>query len=237
LKNRHGKEWDLRMKNWNIFELIWLALFATVAVGLTLVSRDTWFGFSVFITGILCVVLAAKGNIWTYYFGTYNTFAYAYLAYANKLFGEMGLNLFFFAPMNIIGFLMWKKRMNGDTVAMRGMKVRGLLLTTAICIAGSLAMGFGLSLIPAQKTPYIDATTNVLSIVATFLMVWRYKEQWLVYIALNLFTILMWSIRAINGSPDGAMMIVMWSAYLVNAVYGYYNWNKGVQQNQEESVA
>jgi nicotinamide mononucleotide transporter len=71
----------------------------------------------------------------------------------------------------------------------------------------------------------------------TFLMVWRYKEQWLVYIILNLFTILMWSIRAVNGSPDGAMMIVMWSAYLVNAVYGYYNWSKGVGQNQEVSGA
>jgi nicotinamide mononucleotide transporter len=227
----------VRMNNWNIYELIWLAVFSVVAIILTIGMKDTWFGFSVFITGVLCVVLAAKGNIWTYYFGIYNTFAYAYLAYTNGLLGEMGLNLFFFAPMNIIGLLMWKKRMNGNTVAMRGMKIRGLLLTAVICVVGSLAMGFGLSLISAQNTPYIDAATNVLSIVATFLMVWRYKEQWLVYIVLNLFTVLMWIIRANNGSPDGVMMIVMWSAYLVNAVYGYYNWNKGVGQNQEVSVA
>jgi nicotinamide riboside transporter PnuC len=88
------RSWDLRIKNWNIYELIWLALFATLAVVLALVAKDTWFGFSVFITGVLCVVLAAKGNIWTYFFGMYNTFAYAYLAYTNGLLGEMGLNLY-----------------------------------------------------------------------------------------------------------------------------------------------
>lgn len=221
------------MKNWNLYEIIWLVVFSVVAIVITVIAKDTWFGFSVFITGVLCVILAAKGDIWTYLFGTYNTFAYAYLAYTNGLLGEMGLNLFFFAPMNIIGFIMWKKRMNGNTVEMRGMKIKGFILTTVSCILGSLAIGFGLSLIPTQNTPYIDATTNVLSIVATFLMVWRYKEQWLVYIALNLFTILMWIIRVLNGSPDGAMMIVMWSAYLVNSVYGYYNWSKGVGQGQE----
>jgi nicotinamide mononucleotide transporter len=223
------------MKNWNLYEIIWLVVFSVVAIVITVIAKDTWFGFSVFITGVLCVILAAKGDIWTYLFGTYNTFAYAYLAYTNGLLGEMGLNLFFFAPMNIIGFIMWKKRMNGDTVEMRGMKIKGLILTTVSCILGSLVIGFGLSLIPTQNTPYIDATTNVLSIVATFLMVWRYKEQWLVYIALNLFTILMWIIRVLNGSSDGAMMIVMWSAYLVNSVYGYYNWSKGIGQGQEMS--
>jgi nicotinamide mononucleotide transporter len=223
------------MKNWNLYEIIWLVVFSVVAIVITVIAKDTWFGFSVFITGVLCVILAAKGDIWTYLFGTYNTFAYAYLAYTNGLLGEMGLNLFFFAPMNIIGFIMWKKRMNGDTVEMRGMKIKGLILTTVSCILGSLVIGFGLSLIPTQNTPYIDATTNVLSIVATFLMVWRYKEQWLVYIALNLFTVLMWIIRVLNGSSDGAMMIVMWSAYLVNSVYGYYNWSKGIGQGQEMS--
>jgi nicotinamide mononucleotide transporter len=61
-------------------------------------------------------------------------------------------------------------------------------------------------------------------------MVRRFKEQWLVYIVLNLFTVLLWVIRTVEGSGEGLLMIVMWSAYLVNAVYGYYNWNKGVKE-------
>lgn len=64
---------------------------------------------------------------------------------------------------------------------MRQMGLQGLLVVGLICVAGCLLLGFGLSFIPGQNSPYIDAMTTVLSIVATILMVRRFKEQWLVY--------------------------------------------------------
>lgn len=216
---------------WNLFELAWLVLFTSIAVGFTVITKDSLFGFTVFITGVLCVVLAAKGNLMSYVFGMYNTFGYAYLSYINGLFGEVMLNLLFFVPMNVIGFYMWKNNRQEDgKLTMRQMEIRGLLFVGAVCVIGCLLLGFGLSFIPGQNSPYIDATTTVLSIVATFLMVRRFKEQWLVYIVLNLFTVLLWVIRMLEGSGEGLLMIVMWSAYLVNAVYGYYIWNKGAKE-------
>lgn len=67
-----------------------------------------------------------------------------------------------------------------------------------------------------------------------YLTLLRYREQWLLYITLNLFTILMWVIRLLHGSSDGILMIVMWSAYLINACYGFYNWSKGVKALEEK---
>lgn len=216
---------------WNRFEIGWLALFTSIAVVLTVLMKDSVFGFTVFITGVLCVVLAAKGNLMSYVFGMYNTLGYAYVAYANGLFGEVMLNLLFFVPMNVIGFYMWKKNtQESGKLTMRKMGLQGLLSVAAICIMGSAVMGFGLSFIPGQNSPYIDAMTTVLSIVATLLMVRRFKEQWLVYIVLNMFTVLLWVIRMVDGSQEALLMIVMWGAYLVNAVYGYYNWSKGAKE-------
>jgi nicotinamide mononucleotide transporter len=40
-------------------------------------------------------------------------------------------------------------------------------------------LGLVLAMNPDQNTPFIDAATNVLSIIATFLMMWRFKGQWL----------------------------------------------------------
>lgn len=217
-------------RDWSLYELVWLGLFSSIAIVLTLIMKDTLFGFTVFLTGILCVVLAAKGNLMTYVFGMYNTFGYAYLAYSNGLFGEVMLNLLFFVPMNVIGFMMWKRHRHGNKLAMRQMSMRGVSLVAAVCLVGSALLGYGLSLIPEQNSPYIDAITTILSIAATYLMVRRFKEQWLVYIVLNIFTVLLWVIRTIDGSSDGVLMIVMWSAYLLNAIYGYYTWNKGVKE-------
>ncbi|PLT48017.1 Ribosyl nicotinamide transporter, PnuC-like [Paenibacillus pasadenensis] len=216
--------------HWRWFEVAWLILFTAVAIGFTVLSKDSWFGFTVFLTGVLCVVLTAKGKLASYGFGMYNTVGYAYLAYSNGLFGEVMLNLLFFVPMNIVGFILWRRNYQGGQLTMRKMDVRSLLLIGALCIGGTLLLGLGLSFIPAQNSPYIDALTTVLSIAATILMVRRFKEQWLLYIVLNIFTVLLWSIRTLEGSADGLLMIVMWSAYLVNAAYGYYNWNKGVKE-------
>lgn len=217
-------------KDWNAYELAWLFIFSAIAIVLTVIMKDTLFGFTVFFTGVWCVILAAKGNLLTYVFGMYNTFGYAYLAYNNGLFGELMLNLLFFVPMNVVGFLMWKRHLHGDKLTMLQMNRRGVSMVAAACILGSLLLGFGLSFIPAQNSPYIDATTTILSIIATLLMVKRYKEQWLVYIVLNVFTVLLWTIRTAEGSSDGMLMIVMWSAYLLNAIYGYYTWNKGAKE-------
>ena len=224
------------LKNWKVFELVWLTTFLTIATIITLTTKDSLFNYFVLITGVFCVVLAAKGHLWTYIFGFVNSFAYAYVAYKNALFGELGLNILFFVPMNIIGFIMWKKKMIKTTVIMRALKRKQQVFLLLICCLGIFVLGLGLSLIETQNTPYIDATTNILSIIATFLMVSRFKEQWLLYIALNIFTILMWYIRTINGSGDGLMMLVMWSAFLVNAFYGYYNWNKQAKISTKESV-
>ncbi|WP_040950963.1 nicotinamide riboside transporter PnuC [Gorillibacterium massiliense] len=218
------------MGSWNLFEIVWLVLFTLIAIGFTVLSKDSFFGFTVFITGVLCVVLTAKGKLSSYVFGMYNTVGYAYLAYINGLFGEVMLNMLFFVPMNVVGFYMWKKNLQDGKLSMRQMEIKGMFLVGVICIAGSLLLGFGLSFIPGQNSPYIDSITTVLSIVATILMVRRFKEQWLVYIVLNMFTVLLWVIRTLDGSDEGLMMIVMWSAYLVNAAYGYYNWNKGAKE-------
>ena len=222
-------------QSWKPFELIWLGTFIALSVVLTVLFHDSLLGFFASLFGVICVVLTAKGNVWSYVFGYVNTVLYAYIAYRNGLYGEMGLNLFFFLPSGILGFILWKRNIRkAGQLIMRKLTWRGNLLTAAICIISIATMGYGLSLIQGQNTPYIDATTNVLSIVATILTLLRYREQWLFYITLNLFTILMWAIRLLHGSPDGILMIVMWSAYLINACYGFYNWSKGVKALEEK---
>lgn len=224
LKRLLGKRID---GSWNMYEALWLAAFSIIAVVSTVSSGDTFFGFTVFFSGVLCVLLAAKGNVMTYVFGVYNVAGYAWIAYQNGLFGELALNLAFFMPMNIIGFIVWRKKLETpQRVSMRRLRPAQLALVGVAAVAGTAALGYGLSQIAGQNSPYLDAVTNVLSVIATLLMVARFREQWACYIILDGFTVAMWALRLVAGSPDGLIMVVMWSAYLVNAFYGYYVWSK-----------
>ena len=213
-------------QNWSKWEIVWLVTFSAVAIALSIIWKDTIFGFSVFLTGVICVVLVAKGNIWNYAWGTYNVIGYAYLSYINGYFGEVMLNAAYFLPMQLVGFLLWKRKMRGAEVQMKKMQL--WQIGVMLLLAAGTIFGYGkiLSMISGQNAPLLDSTSTVLSVIAMILMAMRYSEQWLLWIIVNVASIALWSLRLGSGVEGAAPMVVMWSAYLVNAVYGYITWNK-----------
>lgn len=217
------------ISNWSIWEICWVVVFSIIAVILTVIWKDTFFGFTVFFTGIICVVLVARGSIWNYAWGIYNVLGYAFIAYHNGYFGEVMLNAGFFLPAQIIGWVMWSKYLNDKEVKMKKFSFKWIILLLVGSAISIFIYGKILSMIKDQNVPYLDSMSTVLSVIAMILMMFRYAEQWLLWIIVDVVTIILWILR-IDSGVDGVMpMIVMWSAYLVNAVYGYINWlKKGV---------
>lgn len=214
----------------NRLDLIWLIFLVFLGCAISTILAERVFDFTVFLSGILCVGLTAIGRREGYLIGLYNSFSYSVLAYSNGLYGEVYLNLFFFVPTGIIGYGMWHRHMMHDkTVAMRQLSWTWRIIIVMICIVCTAGLGMLLRLNASQNTPFIDASTNVLSIMATFLMMWRYKEQWLIYIVLNFFTVIMWLFRVLADGNAGDMMVLMWSLFLLNAMFGYWRWHKGAK--------
>ena len=77
----------------------------------------------------------------------------------------------------------------------------------------------------------IDATSTVLSLIATVLMIARFSEQWLVWIFVNIASVALWVMALMNGNQGSTTILVMWSAYLLNSVYGYINWRRMSKEN------
>lgn len=221
---------------WKPYEIVWLCLFSSIALYQALFLNVGWFAFSVFLSGIFCVILAAKGHITNYVIGLYNCFGYAWIAQCNGLYGEVGLNLFFFAPMSLVGLFLWRNKLTGARVLMRTMAVFPRILLLFGVLAVTAPLGYLLDSISGQNTPYIDASTNVLSVAATFLMALRYREQWMLYIALNVLSVVMWCCRYMSGSSDGMIMLALWSAYLVNSIYGWWNWGRGAENDRQGAI-
>lgn len=194
-----------------------------------IVTHSSVFLSSILIAGILCVALTAIGRKEGYLIGIYNSCAYAWISYQNGLFGEVALNILFFVPTGIFGFFMWKGNMVGSVVSMRSLPSGARNGILASCLVSIIILGWLLSKISTQNTPYIDASTNVFSVVATFLMMWRFKEQWILYMLINVISIFMWLLRWLDGGLGGDLMILLWSLYLVNSVFGYWRWSKGIK--------
>lgn len=215
----------------NKIDVIWLVLLTVAGSLLSVALAKNVFDLTVFLSGILCVGLIAIGRREGYLIGLYNSLAYAVLAYSNGLYGEVYLNLLFFIPTGIIGYVMWwRHTTRNETVAMRQLIWAQRVIIAVVCVVCTVGLGALLGLNPNQNTPFIDATTNVLSVGATFLMMWRYKEQWLLYIVLNVVTIVMWALRVRAGGEAGDIMVLMWSLFLLNALFGYWRWHIGAKR-------
>jgi nicotinamide mononucleotide transporter len=211
------------------FDHMWLIFLIVAGTTMSVVLATSIFDMTVFLSGILCVGLIAIGRREGYLIGLYNSISYSILAYGNGLYGEVYLNLLFFVPTGIIGYVMWRYHTTEDkTVKMRQLDWRQRVIIVIICTVCAVVFGVFLGLNSSQNTPFIDATTNVLSIAATFLMMWRYKEQWLFYITLNIITIVMWAFRVMDGSESADLMVLMWFLFLLNSLFGYWRWHKGV---------
>jgi nicotinamide mononucleotide transporter len=226
-------------------DLAWLVFLTLAGSMLSATLASSIFDLSIFFSGLLCVGLIAIGRREGYLIGLYNSLSYSILAYGNGLYGEVYLNLLFFVPTGIVGYIMWQRHTTArKTVVMRQLSWFQRAFIATACIVCTVGLGLILKLNPNQNTPFIDATTNVVSVVATFLMMWRYKEQWLLYIMLNVITIIMWTLRVMAGGESGDLMVLMWSLFLLNAVFGYWRWHMGakrarlpdVRQNAGEAI-
>lgn len=187
------------------------------------------------ISGVLCVVLVAKGNIWNYLFGIINVSMYAYISYKAALYGDAALNALYYVPMQFVGFWQWRKRgaaMSQADADGRSMLVKARrftwnqrILLALGCTVGVIAVGYVLKHF-GDPQPFKDSATTVLSIVAQALMALAFMEQWVLWIITNVISVIMWCLCVARGEAHAAVMVIMWAFYLLNSLNGFRVWLK-----------
>jgi len=221
--------------DWTLFERVWLAAFTTITISLFFIWHDSLMGLGASLTGMLCVVLTAKGKISNYYFGIVNCILYAYVAYHSKYYGEVLLNIVYFLPMQFLGIYYWKKHINkkktDDDVIVEWFSWKDRLIWLGITLAGTAGVGLFLRAI-GSELPYIGAFTATLSVIAMILTVRRVAEEWILWIIVDIVTIYMWIYSIDQGGRD-ITILIMWLAFLINAVYGFFNWIRLARDAEE----
>ena len=217
------------MRGYSTFDKLFMVAMLLVQIIVFCIVPDSPLGIVAGISGVISVVLCAKGKISFYFIGFVQTISYLFLALQNCFYGEVMENIFYLVTM-IWGIFVWKKN---STVDDKGSAhVEALKFTpkmwvlsifgTAIC---TIAMGYWLTTIGSHQA-YTDAATNILAIFAQILMVKRYREQWIWWLVIDVLCLKMWFVAG-NWS-----MVAMYIAWTINCIYGWYNWNKLEKENK-----
>ncbi len=219
---------------WKKWEIFWILFCNLIILGVSIYLKDTTVGIIASMTGVTCVILTGMGKISNYLFGVVNILLYAYVAWNAKYYGDVMLNLLYYFPTNIIGWFVWKKNIDEESneVYKRKMSVKQEILIAVLSIVGIFIYGYILKWL-GGNLPIIDSMSTVLSVVAQILLIKRYMEQWIIWLVVDMVSVIMWIAAFFNGGESIAVLI-MWMVYLANAVIMFIKWFKDIRLSNNE---
>lgn len=171
--------------------------------------------------GICSVVLGAQGNILTFVFGFAQVATYTYLCCVERFYAEIAINIYYFITM-IYGVYCWRNRLSNNSLQVKTRRLSIKLIAWGMLLIAlfSWLTGWLLARFTDDPQPYMDAFTTIPAIAAQLLMVLAYREQWYLWLVVDVLAVMMW-LRAENYCM--AAQYVFWC---VNCIYGYIQWTR-----------
>lgn len=216
-----------------------IALMGLLSAGLLLATALRWWPLSMlealgFATGGACVWLCVREHIWNWPLGLANNLLFFALFWHSRLFADMGLQVVYFA-FGMYGWWNWLHADGWDGRAGR----RGALPISRAPIREWLAIaalapfaiwGLWLLLVRVQgASPFWDATTTVLSLVAQYLLCRKRLENWIVWIVVDAVYVPLYLSRDLH------LTALLYAVFLVMCIYGLRAWlRKGAPARAEE---
>ena len=162
--------------------------------------------------------LLIKENKWCWLFGIVSSAMSVYLMYQFKLYSETALYVFY-VLIGFYGWYVWGKEKDEVLVV----STWSLLTHIAILIIGgiySYCLGtFFLTQTDAERT-YVDATTSIFSVFASYMEAHKIFSTWVFWILINGVSIWLYYDRGLF--VYSAMMVV----YFAVSIYGFVDWGK-----------
>jgi len=179
------------------------------------------------------LILAMAQSRWCWPAAFFSTMIYVVLFWQSALLMESLLNAYYLA-MAVYGWRSWQQRPNvpqDDGLppnAKKEMTISSWRLTTHIKIIGvltlvSITLGYFMSNFTHADFAYLDATTTVFALFATWMVTQKVLENWLYWIVIDAASIYLYLNKSFHLTA-GLFML-----YCVMCVYGYLKWRSVYQ--------
>lgn len=196
----------------------WFVLIGVVTQLLTCyLMKDTALAVCSGIAGVISVVLCSQKKVSFYFWGILQLVTILIISYQTGLYGKVLENGFYLITM-LLGFLLWDKNKTDTEVKIETMGFSDY----AILAVFTPLLVFGVSLFVVDtnsEQPILDTLTTVIGIVAQIMLIFRFKEQWVLWFILDVLCIILW---AIDGNWCVMTQYIFWT---VNCIYGFFYWS------------
>lgn len=181
------------------------------------------------------LLLAVRENVLCWLFAFLSTAIYTVLFWDVSLLMESALNVYYMA-MAVYGWYQWTRGgTNGDelphALAVRSMSGSQHVLVIAAIVVLSAISGYLLGEHSTAAWPYVDSFTTWASVITTYLVTRKYLQNWLYWIVIDAVSVPLYIDRGLN------LTALLFVAYVVIAVVGYFKWRDHFRNNGQVVAA
>lgn len=185
-----------------------------------LFTKDNLLSFICGLSGAINVVLCSQRKLSFYLFAYIQMFTYIIIIWQQHLWGELIENIFYVITTTIALFI-WIKNYNQEEKEVETQKLtkNGWIIYCSITIIGTILL-YIILLYTNDPKPFLDAVSTVPAFIGQFLLMFRYREQWIMWLVVDITTLILWI------SIGNIFMVMQYVFWIINCIYGYIKWSK-----------
>jgi len=183
-----------------------------------------WLELSGLTSGLLCVWLLIRQNIWTFPIGLFYSVVSVVVFTQERLYADVLLNGYYVA-MNGYGWYYWLyggRQRPADRLPVTFTPVQTRWILAALVTASTLAMGWFLDNRTDADLPYWDSATTTMSFAAMWMTARKYIDNWIVWLVVDIIATGMYIFKGIE------FYAVLYGVYLFMAVAGWRAWKRSM---------
>lgn len=168
---------------------------------------------------LLCVYLATKGNIYSWWVGILGLSLYSIVFFNERLYGDFFLQLIFLTQ-SIYGLYNWNKNKVNYVIKITKLSKLNILVYISLLFSIWLLMNYLLSTYTNASLPLVDSFLTATSLIANWLLAKRKIESWYLWILADTIYVMLFIYKKLYISS------VTYFILLIIAIYGYKSWKK-----------
>ncbi len=185
------------------------------------------------IIGLVYLYLEYKANVWLWPVGILMSAFYVVIYITGSFYADAALQVYYIGA-NAYGLLKWtafRRGAGGGAVShsdteISAMPQRLILPVAAVSLAIWFLIYYVLKTFTDSPVPAGDAFTTALSIVAMWMLSRKYMEQWLLWVVVNIVSVILYFWKGLY--PTAILYIV----YVVIATLGYFRWRREARKRE-----
>lgn len=175
--------------------------------------------------GLASVILTVRQNIWCWPAGLVMVTLYLFIFYDARLYSDAGLQ-FIYIFVQFYGWYHWARGgpKNADLPVSKLAAPR-LGSWVAVALVGTLGLGLVMSTYTDAELAYWDASTTIMSLIATWLMARKVLASWYFWIAVDVLAIGIYTVKELYLTAG------LYAVFLGLAITGYFAWRRSLNNN------